>query len=156
MATLEAARLLGLAASGQQQLTAGLRLIATQEGGLTLVAGGPFVTVTVSAPPDYAGAYVVPVAAAVATPVPLAPPVIEGVAAVGSTLSARGALWVFGAGLSGTARRWRWQRDGVDIPAAQARDYTVAPADAGATLTVIETFDFTLGSAASTSAGVAV
>jgi len=156
MATLEAARLLGLASAGQQQLTAGLRLIATQEGGLTLVAGGPFVTVTVSAPAGYAGAYVVPVGAAGTSPLPLAPPVIDGTPAVGATLSARGALWVFGAQLSGTARRWRWQRDGVDIPAAQARDYTVVAADAGATLTVIETFEFTLGSVASTSAGVAV
>lgn len=153
MATFDTARLLGLA-NFSQLLSEGLRLVATADGGLMLVASGPSVTVTVNSPPDYAGAYAIPTAVAETAPIPLLSPVVEGAASPGATLSARSALWVFGSQLS-ESRSWRWQRDGVDIPGAGFRDYTVAPADAGTTLAVVESFDYGTGSIEIASAGVA-
>jgi hypothetical protein len=154
MPTIGTSQFLGLGAV-LQQLSSGLRLIATSDGGLTLVAEGPSVTLTVTSPPGYAGAYLVPTAVAETTPIPLRAPVIEGTAAVGATLGTSTALWIFGSQLPDGGRRWRWQRDGVDIPGAESRDYTVSSADGGTTLSVVETFDYGSGSIDISSAGVA-
>ena len=153
MSTINAASLLGLASVGQQ-LSAGLRLIASYEGGLVMSADGPSVLVTVTEPSAYAGTYVVPTAVAETTPIPLLAPVVEGTASIGATLGTRTALWIVESQVP-DARRWRWQRDGVDIPGADTRDYTVSSADAGSTLAVVESFAYGAGSIDIASAGVA-
>ena len=153
MTTINAASLLGLTSVGQQ-LTAGLRLVASSDGGLIMSADGPSVVVTVTEPSPYAGTYVVPTVVAETTPIPLLAPVVEGTPSIGATLRTRAALWIVESQVP-DARRWRWQRDGVDIPGADAPDYTVSAADAGSTLAVVESFDAGAGSIDIASAGVA-
>lgn len=61
-------------------------------------------------------------------------PVVSGTAQVGRTLTVDAGAWTTGATLTR-----QWLRDGTPVPGATGTSYAVAPADAGATLTVAVT-----------------
>jgi hypothetical protein len=63
-----------------------------------------------------------------------AAPVVSGTAKVGRTLTVETGTWTPGTSLS-----YQWQRNGAAIPGATGPSYAVAPADAGARLTVAVT-----------------
>lgn len=94
-------------------------------------------TVEVTAPEDYAGAYVLETTDLEAAPVNLVPPRITGSAA-DATLSVQSGLWAFEAD-EAHSFAWQWQRDGSPIAGATGATYEVdAAADAEKTLSVIE------------------
>ena len=72
-------------------------------------------------------------------------PTISGAATVGQTLTANQGSLADANGLPDgpfpTDYSFQWQRDGVDIPGATARTYTVTMADAGARLSVWVSFE---------------
>ncbi len=63
-------------------------------------------------------------------------PTISGTEAVGQTLAAAPASVT---GAPPPIRTWQWERDGVAIPGATASTYTLAQADEGTSLTVVQT-----------------
>ena len=86
-------------------------------------------------------------------PINLVAPSISGKAEVGKKLTADPGEW----DTDGLTFSYQWQADGVDIPGATAKKYTVTAADQGKVITVVVTAtkgDLPPGSA--TSAGVTI
>ncbi|MGO7983484.1 hypothetical protein ACC691_37175, partial [Rhizobium johnstonii] len=68
-------------------------------------------------------------------PVNTAPPTISGTPTVGGRLTASPGEW----DTANLAFAYQWQRDGVDIPGANAAKYRVVKADQGTKLSVVVT-----------------
>jgi hypothetical protein len=88
-----------------------------------------------------------------APPSDLNPPAISGSATVGSALSCSNGLW---AGNPAPTFTYAWLRDGAPIAGAAASAYGVQAADQGHTLSCRVTATNSAGTAAATSAGIAI
>jgi hypothetical protein len=69
------------------------------------------------------------------TPVSVSPPTISGTPQVGKKLTASPGEW----DTEGLEFSYQWQADGVDIPSATKKSYTVKKADQGKAITVVVT-----------------
>lgn len=128
----------------------------TSENTAQLSVGSGALTLTVTAPAEYAGSYPLTAEDVASGPVELVPPAVAGTPNVGQTMTARAALWAFdGSGMT-PSRSWQWRRDGLDIPGATGMSYLLDPADAGALVAVLETAVDGNGLASSLSPSVSV
>ena len=108
------------------------------------------VTVTVLAPLDYAGTYVVDPADLAIGPVPLVSPGISGVGGVGETLvQSRTGLWVYSGPAPALTRQWL--ADGVVIPGETGPSLVVPASAAGGQVSLRETLADGFGQRASDS-----
>lgn len=119
---------------------------------MIVVAAEGAIDVTVTQPAAFAGTTSFDTSDLLGGPVVLSPPKISGTAQVGQVLTAEAGLWVNGLDAGVPVQGWQWQRSGVDIAGATGAAYTVAAADDGETLRVLETQTDTEGQRSAASA----
>ena len=144
-------------ATGSLIVTVAGPLLAVEpmaDGTLVVQAASGEISLTVTAPPEFAGTFVTDSALIAGGPVNLVPPVVEGAAEAGGELSARGGLWIYGGEVTGEA--WVWRRNGTAISGATSPVYTVGLDDLGATLTVVQALTAEGGSREAESAPVGI
>ncbi|MEM6660622.1 MAG: Ig-like domain-containing protein [Pseudomonadota bacterium] len=121
---------------------------------LIVVAAEGAIDMTVTQPSGFAGTTSFDTGNLQSGPVALAPPKITGSAQIGQVLSAVPGLWVYDPIAGDPTQSWQWQRSGADIAGATGATYTVAAADDGETLRVLETQTNTQGQRSAASAGL--
>jgi hypothetical protein len=150
----------GFAANGN---TLSFAMLAPLPPGLALSASGSMTGTPTqpSAPADYTlratdeygrttdATFTLGIAAAGVAPAIGGVPVVTGAEQVGATLTAAAAP---ATGSPVPSRGWQWRRAGAPIAGATGASHTLGPADAGATLTVVQTETNALGTASAESA----
>jgi hypothetical protein len=126
------------------------------EGEFVVNSAPGTLTVRVVEPAEDAGDYVLKTADLASGPVNLAPPRVAGTAEAGAILSVNPGLWAFDDADAPLALARQWVRGADPIAGAAGASYTVAAADAGQSLRVVETGSTSRGGRAATSAGVPV
>ena len=99
---------------------------------------------------------VVLVSSLTAAPVNLVRPEISGGASIGDVLTVTPGLWVYDESMGEPVLSYQWRRNGVIIAGAAAANYTLVAANAGCTLTVVETATSGSASASVVSPGVSI
>lgn len=99
------------------------------------------VTITITGSPGgiYDGVYTVNVADLAAGPVNLVPARITGTAQTGQVLTVIPGVWVHDGSNATPALSYVWQQDGANIAGAAGTTYTLQTADAGTSITCVET-----------------
>lgn len=127
------------------------------EGLELVISGGPGVTtITVVAPPAYAGTYQVDAGDLTSGPVNIVPPVIidDGTPALGETLSVRPGLWVYADNLTEPSTAYQWLSDGMPVSGAIGDSYTIQNTDEGAAIALRETTTDIYGARSAVSAAI--
>ena len=121
---------------------------------LTVTSAPEAIEIVVTEPADFAGTYQVDPLDLLIGPVNLVPPLIEGSAAVGQSLSVRHGLWIHDLAAEPVSQSWQWRRAGADIPGATGTSYVMQATDEGQGITAVESWTDAYGARSATSAAV--